>query len=87
MFEVSRETWEKKYKKNLIGILHFFILVDNLVKKNRYVFIYLILYVSVIWLLYGRCKHFKNEHIFHKLSYCEFVTFPLLSWVKCGTWL
>ena len=21
------------------------------------------------------------------LSYCEFVTFPLVSWVRCGTWL
>ena len=21
------------------------------------------------------------------VSYCEFVTFPLLSWVRCGTWL
>ena len=22
-----------------------------------------------------------------EVSYCEFVTFPLISWVKCGTWL
>ena len=21
------------------------------------------------------------------VSYCEFVTFPLVSWVRCGTWL
>ena len=21
------------------------------------------------------------------VSYCKFVTFPLVSWVRCGTWL
>ena len=48
-------------------------------------------YVFVHVCLYVFCGHLLGKGLTSWLSFvvsnCEFVTFPLVSWVRCGTWL
>ena len=42
------------------------------------------LFVCALWLPTGKGL---TSWLSFVVSYCEFVTFPLVSWVRCGTWL
>ena len=46
-------------------------------------------YVFVSVCLYGLCGHRERADLLALVCgvYCEFVTIPLVSWVRCGTWL
>ena len=43
------------------------------------------LYASVYMCLVVTCWGRPNSWISFLVSKCEFVTFPLISWVRCGT--
>ena len=40
---------------------------------------------SVICALWSSAGKGLTSWLFFVVSYCEFVTFPLVSWVRCGT--
>ena len=42
------------------------------------------LFICALWSPYGKGL---TSWLSFVVSNCEFVTFPLLSWVRCGTWL
>ena len=43
------------------------------------------LYASVYMCLVVTCLERLTSLLSFVVSYCEFVTFPLVSWVRCGT--
>ena len=42
------------------------------------------LFICALWSPAGKGL---TSWLSFEVSYCEFVTFPLVSWVSCGTWL
>ena len=48
-----------------------------------YVFVR-VLFICALWSPAGKGLTFWLSFV---VSDCEFVTFPLVSWVRCGTWL
>ena len=40
-----------------------------------------------IWALWSAARKELTSWLSFVVSNCEFVTFPLVSWVRCGTWL
>ena len=54
-------------------------------------FLSCVCYAFVRVCLYVPCGHLLGSGLTSWLSFvvsnCEFVTFPLVSWVRCGTWL
>ena len=60
-------------------------------KQEAYVYVFSVLclllsrlFICALWSLAG--KRLTSWLLF-VVSYCEFVTFPLVSWVRRGTWL
>ena len=56
-----------------------------------YVFLSCVCYAFVCVCLFVPCGHLLGKGwplgLAFVVSNCEFVTFPLVSWVRCGTWL
>ena len=50
-------------------------------------FLYCVFYAFVRVCLYVPCGHLLPSWLSFVVSYCEFVNFPLVSWVSRGTWL
>ena len=42
------------------------------------------LFICALW---SPARKGLTSWLLFVVSYCEFVTFPLVSWVRCGTWL
>ena len=50
------------------------------------------MHLNIIWIIYEcvdpRCENLPRYLLALVCGvFCEFVTFPLVSWVRCGTWL
>ena len=58
--------------------------------KGMFFFLSCVCYSFVRICLYVPCGHLLGKgwpYLSFVVSNCEFVTFPLVSWVRCGTWL
>ena len=54
---------------------------------GSYVFLSCVCNAFVHVCLFVPCGHLLRSSLSFEVSRCEFVTFPLVSWVTCGTWL
>ena len=50
-------------------------------------FLSCVCYAFVRVCLYQLCGHLLTSRLSFVVSNCEFVSFLLVSWVRCGTWL
>ena len=77
LHEDRKDSDQTELMPTLVGVFYVFVLSCVAILCAR-------LFICALWSPAGKGL---TAWLSFVVSYCEFVTFPLVSWVRCGTWL